>query len=108
MLRCLALLVMSMFLALFSHAQITSTFDINDEGWTLSDNNLNDPQTVNYFPAGGNPGGYVSATKTSTSQPYFWTSPAKFGGNVSYFSYGQELTFNLQVDHVATVHGSAR
>lgn len=107
MLRCLTFLIMNMFLALFSHAQITSTFDINDEGWTLSDNNLNDPQTVNYFPAGGNPGGYVSATKTSTSQPYFWTSPAKFGGNVSYFSYGQDLTFNLQVDHVATVHGSA-
>lgn len=104
MLRCYILLVLCMLLTAFSHAQITSTFNTDSEGWTLSDNNNNDPQTVNHFPAGGNPGGYVSATKASSSQPYFWTSPAKFGGNVSYFSYGQELTFDLQVDHVASVH----
>lgn len=91
--------------AIGAFAQITSTFDTDAEGWALLDNNNNDPQTVNYFLTGGNPGGYVQATKTSTSQPYFWTSPAKFGGNVAYFSYGQDLTFDLQIDHVATVHG---
>jgi hypothetical protein len=95
------------FLALLTHAQITSIFDVDADGWTLSDNNNNDPQTVNYFSSGGNPGGYVSATKTSSSQPYFWTSPSKFGGNIAYFCYGQNLSFDLQVDHVATVHGAA-
>lgn len=95
------------FLVLSTHAQITSTFDVDADGWTLTDNNNTDPQTVNYFSAGGNPGGYVSATKTSSGQPYFWTSPSKFGGNISYFSYGQDLTFDLQIDHVATIHGAA-
>lgn len=95
------------FLVLSTHAQITSTFDVDADGWTLSDNNNNDPQTVNYFSSGGNPGGYVSATKTSSSQPYFWTSPSKFGGNIAYFCYGQNLSFDLQVDHVATIHGAA-
>lgn len=95
------------FLVLSTHAQITSTFDVDADGWTLSDNNNSDPQTVNYFSTGGNPGGYVSATKTSSSQPYFWTSPSKFGGNIAYFCYGQELSFDLQVNHIATVHGAA-
>jgi len=89
---------------LVAEAQITSTFDIDADGWTLSDNNNSDPQTVNYFSTGGNPGGYVSATKTSSGQPYFWTSPGQFNGNVAYFSYGQDLTFDLQINHVPTIH----
>lgn len=89
-----------------TQAQITSAFDTDADGWTLSDNNLGDPQTVNYSPAGGNPGGYISGTKTSTSQPYYWTSPAKFGGNMAYFSYGQDFSFDIQVDHVGTFHFS--
>lgn len=88
-------------------AQISSTFDVDSEGWTLTDNNNNDPQTVNYFPAGGNPGGYVSATKASTSQPYYWTSPSKFAGNMAYFSYGQVLSFDLQINHVGTLHSAS-
>ncbi|QLH34122.1 MAG: hypothetical protein HWD62_18535 [Cyclobacteriaceae bacterium] len=75
MLRCLTFLIMNMFLALFSHAQITSTFDTDAEGWTLSDNNLNDLQTVNYFSAGGNRAGMflqlkqAPANRTSGPRP---------------------------------------
>jgi gliding motility-associated-like protein len=87
-----------------AYAQITSTFNTDTEGWTCSDNNLNDAQTVNYFSTGGNPGGYVSATKTSTSQPYYWTSPANFGGNIAYFSYGQDLSFDIQVNYAGSFH----
>ncbi|MBL7860947.1 MAG: VCBS repeat-containing protein, partial [Cyclobacteriaceae bacterium] len=105
--RNLLLIAVLLLLPGISLAQITSTFDIDADGWTLSDNNNSDPQTVNFFSTGGNPGGYVAATKTSSSQPYFWTSPSKFGGNIAYFCYGQDLSFDLQVDHVATVHGAA-
>lgn len=89
-----------------SHAQISNTFDTDANGWTFSDNNLNDPQTVNYNASGGNPGGYISATKTSTSQPYYWTSPAQFGGNLMYFSYGQSLSFDIQLNYVGSFHFS--
>jgi gliding motility-associated-like protein len=95
-----------MLLASLTQAQIASTFDADADGWTCSDNNLAGPLTVNHNATGGNPGGNISAGTTS-SQPYFFTTPAKFGGNIAYFSYGQDLTFDLQVDHVASVHGAA-
>ncbi len=87
-------------------AQVTSNFNLDSEGWTCSDNGMSTNLTVNYNATGGNPGGYVSAATTS-SQPFFWTSPSQFGGNVAYLSYGQNLTFDIQLNHVGTVHGAS-
>ncbi|MEQ1588485.1 MAG: FG-GAP-like repeat-containing protein, partial [Cyclobacteriaceae bacterium] len=98
------LLVFSLF-AFSVSAQITSTFDTDADGWTCSDNNHSAPLTVNYNSTGGNPGGYISAGTTS-SQPYFFTSPSKFGGNIQYFCYGQELTFDMQLNYTPTTHGA--
>ncbi|MEO7992301.1 MAG: FG-GAP-like repeat-containing protein, partial [Chryseolinea sp.] len=89
----------------FSNAQVTSTFGVDAEGWTMSDINLNTPFTVNHNSAGGNPGGYVSASGAS-SQPYYFTSPAKFNGNLIYFSYGQDLKFDIQINHTPTAHSA--
>ncbi len=89
-----------------AHAQITSTFDTNADGWTCSDNNHSTPLTLNYNSTGGNPGGYISAGTTSL-QPYFFTSPSKFGGNIQYFCYGQNLTFDMQLNYAPTTHGAA-
>lgn len=83
-------------------AQITSTFNADDEGWTFSDQNLN-PQTVNYSSTGGNPGGHVASI--IGGQVYYWTSPSKFNGNIAYFSYGQILSFDLQNPVTPTIHG---
>ena len=100
-------LILIMLLCVVSaHAQITSTFDTDADGWTCSDNNLASPLTVTYNSTGGNPDGYIS-TSTTSSQPFFWVSPAKFGGNIAYFSYGQELSFDIQLNHVGTVHGAS-
>ncbi len=88
----------------FIHAQITSTFDTDAEAWTFTDQNLNGPQTVTYAGTGGNPGGRIASTVPG-SQPYFFTSPAKFNGNISYFSYGQNLLFDLQMPVTPTSLG---
>ncbi len=86
----------------FSNAQITSNFNTDNEGWTFSDQNLNQ-QTVNYSSTGGNPGGHI--TSTIGGQVYYWTSPSKFNGNITYFSYGQILSFDLQNPVTPTIHG---
>ncbi len=86
----------------FSNAQITSNFNTDAEGWTFSDQNLNQ-QTVNYSSTGGNPGGHVAST--IGGQVYYWTSPSKFNGNIAYFSYGQILSFDLQNPVTPTIHG---
>ncbi|QOI97355.1 MAG: VCBS repeat-containing protein [Flammeovirgaceae bacterium] len=106
MARVLLIIIVFACLCAKAIAQITSTFDIDAEGWTCSDNSLGSPLTVNYNASGGNPGGYISAGTTS-SQPFFWTSPAAFGGNVAYFCYGQELSFDLQLTYVPTTHGAS-
>jgi Laminin B (Domain IV)/Ig-like domain CHU_C associated/FG-GAP-like repeat/IPT/TIG domain len=75
--------------------QITSTFNTNDDGWTVYDNSGTTPQPVTYNASGGNPGGYVSSSLV-TGQPHFWHAPAKFLGNLAYTSYGETISFDLQ------------
>ncbi|HPM30773.1 MAG TPA: FG-GAP-like repeat-containing protein [Chryseolinea sp.] len=88
----------------FSNAQITSTFNSNADGWTFSDQNLSSSQTINFSSTGGNPGGSISST-VATSNYFHFTSPSKFAGNISYFSYGQSLSFDLQMPVTPTQHG---
>lgn len=70
-----------------------STFDTDDEGWTA----IGDPISPipEYFPAGGNPGGYITVTDAVTGIPWFWQAPPKFLGDISAV-YGQLLTFDLK------------
>jgi hypothetical protein len=78
-----------------SHAQIVSNFSVNDEGWRIGDQNGPIVATVNHNAAGGNPGGYISAS-TVSSQPHYWYAPAKFMGNRAYTAYGETLSFDVQ------------
>jgi Laminin B (Domain IV)/IPT/TIG domain len=83
-------------LSLSSRAQITSTFDSNDDGWTFLNNGT--PVTVNHNSTNGNPGGYVSATYSSnaTATSQGWFAPSKFLGYQVAKSYGMNLRFDLQ------------
>jgi hypothetical protein len=73
-------------------AQITSTFDTNTEGWTLINDGDNDT-----IPVVHNAGEYVSGVLPADTYPgYFWYAPAKFLGNLAYYSYGKTLSFDLQ------------
>jgi hypothetical protein len=83
--------------AISTHAQITSTFDSDADGWTFYNNGT--PVTVNHNASNGNPGGFVatapySSNATATSQG--WFAPAKFLGQKALRSYGMNLHFDLQ------------
>jgi len=88
--------VLTSLLSLYAAAQTTSTFDTNDDDWTFTDLSNANAQVVTHSTTGGNPGGKISATLPGTSTHYF-TSPARYTGNIAYFSLGEELSFDLQV-----------
>ena len=70
----------------------SSTFDTNDEGWTVV-TTLGYTGPVNYESSGGNPGGYIWAADPDTGA-WGFRAPAKFLGDVS-AAYGGQLTFDI-------------
>jgi hypothetical protein len=65
-------------LAINSHAQFSSSFTANADGWTFLDSDT--PVTVDHHPGNGNHGGYISATYPSniTAAAEGWFAPAEF------------------------------
>src|SRR5690349_5076266 len=104
------LLLVCVTLTVVTKAQITSTFNTNDEGWTVTDVSGGSVQTVTYNGTGGNPGGYLS-TSISLSTSMYWRAPAKFLGDHCQNSYGSNLKFDLQlaapgvITNASTVYG---
>ncbi len=88
--------------AVSAQAQITSTFDVDADGWTF-------PSTITHNTTGGNSGGYISSTYSSsaTSSTQYWLAPSKFLGNLVVRSLGEELTFSLQQSHAGTANLSS-
>ncbi len=92
--------------ASISSAQITSTFNTNDEGWTaaFTDGTV---ATFEYLSTGGNPGGHLSASpptaggSVNQSMNWYWVAPSKFLGKND-FSYGKHLKFDLKQSTVGT------
>lgn len=68
-----------------------SFFTTGDEGWTIA----GDGQGPNYFPNGGNPDGYISATDNQSGIIWYFQAPDKFLGNIS-CAYGGTLSFDLR------------
>lgn len=76
-------------------AQITSTFDTDDEGWTAIDHDSGPIPT--YVSENGNPGGFIQVEDGVGGTATYFVAPAKFPGNRSAY-YGGTLQFDLQVD----------
>src|SRR5690606_34933846 len=72
------------------------------DGWTF-------PSTITHNTTGGNSGGYISSTYSSsaTSSTQYWLAPSKFLGNLVVRSLGEELTFSLQQSHAGTANLSS-
>jgi len=96
-----------------AHTQITSTFDTDADGWTFF-NASNNSISFTHNVANGNPGGYVSATYSSSSgtgnavtnlNNQVWFAPAKFRGNHLVRSLGLNLKFDLQQSQAGAVSG---
>lgn len=68
-----------------------STFDAGTDGWGA--NNSTSPPV--HVADGGNPGGYISVTDQGSGEPWYFTAPPKFLGNVT-AAYNQSLRFDLR------------
>jgi gliding motility-associated-like protein len=85
-----------------AHAQITSTFDTNADGWTFL--NSATPITPNHSTTGGNPAGFISATYSSniSFSVQNWIAPAKFLGSQLVRSMDMNLRFDMQQSQAGT------
>lgn len=80
------------FVLSIAHASAaTSTFNSSTEGWTVI-GDVAGP--VTHFPAGGNPGGYISVEDSVQGGVLFFVAPNAFLGDQS-SAYGTALTFDL-------------
>ncbi|HEY3402544.1 MAG TPA: FG-GAP-like repeat-containing protein, partial [Ohtaekwangia sp.] len=88
-----------------THAQITSTFDTDADGWTFYHGPSGTYSTINHSTSGGNPGGYISVTyasQVSTSAVQYWIAPAKYLGT----KVAQCLDMNFKLDLQQSVAGT--
>ena len=74
-------------------ATVTSTFDTDRDGWTVSgDATSGIPDWVS---SGGNPDGHIEADNTVSGGVWYFEAPGKFLGDQS-AAYGQMLSFDLR------------
>lgn len=88
-----------------THAQITSTFDTDADGWTFYHGPTGTFSSVNHSASGGNPNGHISVTYSSqinTSAVQYWIAPAKYLGS----KVAQCLDMNLKLDLQQSVAGT--
>ena len=69
-----------------------STFDADDEGWTVSGDAQGGSVIPDYLAEGGNPDGYISAKDNVTGGVWYWKAPDLYLGDVS-GAYGHTLTY---------------
>lgn len=74
---------------------ITSTFDANDEGWTVVGDAQGGSVVPDYQPTGGNPDGHVSADDDVAGGVWYWNAPGGYLGNRA-GSYSRVLSFELR------------
>jgi alkaline phosphatase D len=73
-------------------AAITSTFDIDSDGWSAIGDSA---APVQWVAAGGNPGGHIEILDAVLGGVTYFQAPAKFLGNKS-AALGTALTFDLR------------
>ena len=73
---------------------IVSTFDRDDDGWTVVGDAQAGGVKPTYHKDGGNSGGYLSAKDDGVGGVWYWEAPKKFLGDRS-SSHGKTLSFDL-------------
>lgn len=73
-----------------------STFDANDEGWTL---NGDASGKIELRSVGGNPGGHVCGKDSTNGDIWYFIAPSRFLGDASKL-YGLRLTWDLKQDQM--------
>jgi len=76
---------------------VVSTFDQDEEGWTVGGNENRFPA---WSEAGGHPDGFIAIEDDIGEDTlWYWEAPPKFLGNLS-AAYGRTLSFDLMVSKV--------
>jgi Laminin B (Domain IV) len=73
---------------------VYSYFDNNDDGWKVTGDVKNAFAKPDYHSAGGNPGGFISATDETTGGVWYWNAPKKFLGSKG-GALNKKLSFDL-------------
>lgn len=73
---------------------IETTFDDGPANWTVTGDAQSGSVDPTYHEAGGNPGGYVSATDDVSGGVWYWNASGRYLGDKSGF-YGGSLAFDL-------------
>jgi hypothetical protein len=76
-----------------------STFDADDEGWTIAGDAQAGSIAPNFNADGGNPGGFISADDDVAGGVWYFQAPEKFGGDAS-AAYGGTLEFDMLITEV--------
>jgi Laminin B (Domain IV) len=90
---------LSIFTTVIFAQNITSTFDVNNDGWTAINRvpifgNL--ASNLTYLPTGGFPNGCISVNEATTAAGVlYFVAPPKFRGNKT-LSYGNNLRFDIR------------
>jgi len=75
--------------------KVTSFFEQNTEGWTVSGDAQGGNTQPDYMKEGGKSGGYIQAKDDAVGGVWYWSAPEKFLGDIS-SSYGKKLKFSLK------------
>lgn len=78
---------------LVAHATVSSTFDIDADGWSAVGDFVGAP--VTWLPSGGNPDGNIQIEDAVLGGVTYFVAPAKFLGDQS-AAFGQTLSFDLK------------
>ena len=93
--RCFAVFVVALLCSACGPAAVAgSTFEGDNEGWTLS-NNGPDNTTPTLVREGGNPAGHLCGRDESDGDTWYFVAPQKYLGNAS-GAVGKRLTFDLK------------
>lgn len=96
---CASMLAAALAAGLFATApagaDVVSTFDNDDEGWTVSGDAQDGSVTPDYHSTGGNPDGYISADDDVAGGTWYFDAPAKFLGNQA-GAFGNTLSYDLR------------
>ena len=81
----------------------SSTFDADDEGWTVQ----GEAQGPNHHATGGKKDGYISATDPpSTTGTSYWKAPAKFLGSLG-AAFNGKLSYDIRDVGAGSTFGDA-
>lgn len=91
----LILAVIILLLLKCQHNNVCSSFDKDDEGWTVTGDVQNVSARPDYHSTGGNPGGYLSATDETTGGVWYWNAPDKFLGSKK-AAFNKKLQYDMK------------